>query len=135
MTTTRGSYDFKAVKQAHDDAEQVATNYVTDISNGIMVHPENDTDNAVNITDGVYIKVDNNIVAKYKEYIEVGSNDGSHILIDNDSIDFYVSQSDIIGYINQSKAFFPVLESQTLYTANNFVWRQTPNGNLGLYLR
>ena len=44
MTTTRGSYDFKAVKQAHDDAEQVATNYVTDISNGIMVHPENDTE-------------------------------------------------------------------------------------------
>lgn len=55
MATQTGSIDLKSAKKAHDDAEKVATNFVSDFSNGILVHPENDTDNGVKITDKVEI--------------------------------------------------------------------------------
>ena len=55
MATQTGSIDLKAAKNAHDEAEKVATNYVSDISNGILVHPENDQQNGVKITNKVDI--------------------------------------------------------------------------------
>lgn len=40
MAKQTGSLDLRAAKKAHDQAEKVATNYVTDITNGIFVSPE-----------------------------------------------------------------------------------------------
>jgi len=55
MATQTGSIDLKAAKKSYDDAAKVATNYVVDITNGILVHPSVDYDNGVKITDKVEI--------------------------------------------------------------------------------
>ena len=55
MATQTGSIDLKAAKKSHDDAAKVATDYVSDTTNGILVHPVGDSDNGVKITDKVEI--------------------------------------------------------------------------------
>lgn len=40
MATQTGSYDFTPAKNAHDDAEKVATNFIAEINNGVFVHAE-----------------------------------------------------------------------------------------------
>lgn len=76
MATQTGSIDLKAAKKAHDDAEKVATNYVADISNGILVHPVGDTDNGVKITDRVEIMRDSDgssvSVAEFGQSVRIG---------------------------------------------------------------
>ena len=91
MATQTGSIDLKAAKKAHDDAEKVATNFVSDFSNGILVHPENDTDNGVKITDKVEIMrlVDGSSlpVAEFGETVRVGvPNNANKVEIQSDRI-------------------------------------------------
>ena len=66
---------------------------------------------------------------------QIGKQNNNHMTIDYDSIDFLTSGNELMGYINSSKASFPVIESQISYIANRYVWRNTPSGNLGLYLK
>ena len=63
------------------NAETRATHYITDTQNGVMVHPEGDTDNYVLIQDGVEIYRDNVSVAEYGETTRIGDADKAHINI------------------------------------------------------
>lgn len=81
MATQTGSIDLKAGKKAHDDAEKVATNYVADISNGILVHPDNDNTNGVQITNKVDIIRDGNSVAMFGEFARIGKDNGDKIVL------------------------------------------------------
>lgn len=74
MATQTGSIDLKAAKKAHDDAEKVATNYVADISNGILVHPDNDNTNGVKITDKVEVIRSSASVAEFGTSARIGEN-------------------------------------------------------------
>lgn len=74
MATQTGSIDLKAAKKAHDDAEKVATNYVADISNGILVHPDNDNTNGVKITDKVEVIRNSASVAEFGTSARIGEN-------------------------------------------------------------
>ncbi len=74
MATQTGSIDLKAAKKAHDDAEKVATNYVADISNGILVHPDNDNTNGVQITNKVDIIRNSASVAEFGTSARIGEN-------------------------------------------------------------
>lgn len=66
----------------------------------------------------------------------IGESNGMHISIDTDSIDFYSQLNDLIGYVNGLKAFFQAIEAvSTLYVGEDYVFRKTPSGSLGLYLR
>lgn len=74
MATQTGSIDLKAAKKAHDDAEKVATNYVADISNGILVHPDNDNTNGVKITNVVEVIRNSASVAEFGTSARIGEN-------------------------------------------------------------
>lgn len=74
MATQTGSIDLKAAKKAHDDAEKVAINYVADISNGILVHPDNDNTNGVKITDKVEVIRSSASVAEFGTSARIGEN-------------------------------------------------------------
>lgn len=64
-----------------DEAETKATHYMTDTTNGVKVHPENDTENYVLIQDGMEIYRDNVSVAEYGETARIGDADKAHINI------------------------------------------------------
>ena len=89
--------------------------------------------------DGVYI-IDgttgvDKVVAKYKDAITLGEDSGNKVIIDNDSIDFY-SNTSAIGYINQAKTYFPIIEANSLlYITGKYALKQTDDNCLGLYLR
>lgn len=78
---------------------------------------------------------DESEISNFGESVSIGKQNNNHMTIDYDSIDFLTSENELMGYINSSKASFPVIESQISYIANRYVWRKTPSGNLGLYLK
>lgn len=75
MATQTGSVDLRTINVA----SKVATNFVTDFSNGILVHPENDINNGVNITDHIEMIQNGQVVAKYGSNIVVGNENTFHI--------------------------------------------------------
>lgn len=116
-------------------ADYVAS-HVALTNDGLYVMADGSDWKVLVANDGVYIVDDNNdIIAKYRKTTLIGKADGSHIQIDDDSIDFYLSETEMAGYMSASKTLFPVLEARTSYIADKYVWRSTPGGNLGLYLR
>lgn len=78
---------------------------------------------------------DESEISNFGDSVSIGKQNNNHMTIDYDSIDFLTSENKLIGYINSSKTLFPVIESQISYIANRYVWRDTPSGNLGLYLK
>lgn len=62
-----------------DEAETKATHYMTDTTNGVKVHPDNDTANYVLIQDGVEIFRANERVAKYGTTVRIGKDASTHI--------------------------------------------------------
>lgn len=72
MAKTSGTIDLKSMKKA----AQGAVNYITDITNeGILVHPVDDEDHGVRITDVVEIVRDGKVSAEYGESIILGNRD------------------------------------------------------------
>lgn len=82
------------------NAETRATHYITDTQNGVMVHPEGDTDNYVLIQDGVEIYRDGDRVARYGDTVRIGKDAKAHIDIDNSKAAVYAGRSNtsIIEY-------------------------------------
>lgn len=98
MATQTGSIDLKAAKKAHDDASMKATNYLADLSNGVLVHPEDDLKNGVQITDVVDImrEIDgvSTSVAEFGEEARIGLlNDAEKVVIGNGGISMYTSDN------------------------------------------
>lgn len=76
MAKTSGTIDLKSMKKA----AQGAVNYITDINNeGILVHPVDDEDNGVRITDVVEIVRDGKVSAEYGESIILGNRDENSV--------------------------------------------------------
>ena len=59
-------------KQLASNAAKKATNYITEIDNGIFVHPENNSLDGVKIQDTVAIIRNNKEVASYGEIVRIG---------------------------------------------------------------
>lgn len=98
MATQTGSIDLKAAKKAHDDASMKATNYLADLSNGVLVHPEDDLKNGVQITDVVDImrEIDgvSTSVAEFGEEARIGLlNDAEKVVIGNGGISMYTADN------------------------------------------
>lgn len=97
MAQQTGSYDMGATKKSHDDAEKVATNYVTDITNGIMVHPEGDATTGWKISDALellksgitYIKAWLAGTNNDTPTVQIGRDDAGHSIIDSNGMRIY----------------------------------------------
>lgn len=110
MAQQTGSIDLKATKKAHDDAEKVATNYVTDITNGIMVHPEGDSTTGWKIASALellksgvtYIKAWLAGTNNDTPTVQIGRDDSGHTVIDSGGMRVYggtgATQLANIGY-------------------------------------
>lgn len=133
MATQTGSIDLRTI----NIASQVATNFVTDFSNGILVHPENDINNGVNITDQIEMIRNGKVVAKYGSNVVVGDESTFHIkmgvwykLTDDTSIDsnktYYIRTETISGSYKYLPVETPVLADIRTY------YEQMPQ-ELGFY--
>ena len=124
-----GTIDLKAQKEAHDEASQVATNYIT--PNGTSTaafHPEASSTNQVKVDDtGVDIIKSGTSVAKYGEVARIGKESESRIeldfhslkLIDKDGNTYlHVSDlRDVNGSATISETF--VVDDSTEITSNS----------------
>ena len=87
VTVTGGNVYTKAeTDDAVDGAAAVATNFITDITDGIMVHPEDTTQRGVKITDQVDIMRNNASVAAFGDTLRIGAEDDTKITISGDGI-------------------------------------------------
>ena len=85
------------VEKGIEEAQKVATNYLTDITNnGVFVHPENDSQNGVQIQSNVDIIRGGVSVASYGQSARVGKTAGAHFVIEEDSLAGY-SGEDLQG--------------------------------------
>ena len=94
------SSSYEAAKQAYNEAQnakKVATNYLTDLSNGVYVHadgtpadPANTNAKGVKITDVVDIIRTGQSVGQFGEKIRLGRQDNIHFQIDNNAFGYYV---------------------------------------------
>lgn len=99
MATQTGSYDFKATKEAHDDAEKKATNYIYEhTDNATYFHAEDDnwttSGDSVRISDKVEILRNGDSVIAVGEtdesavdIIRIGKSGEANVAIDEDSLD------------------------------------------------
>lgn len=106
------------------------------IRNGLLPMMTLDNDslnfNVVDTTQGTYVSM----ATFGASGSRIGAENGMHISVDADSIDFYSQLKDMIGYINGIKAFFSAVEAtSSLYVGEKYVVRKTPSGSLGVYLR
>ena len=93
-----------------DDAAKTATDYIDSSSGSVVAFADFDG-------------------------IQIGAESSAHLKLDHDSIDF-MDGSDVLGYVSQSKAYFPSVEAvKSVTIGNKYVTRLTPSGSLGLYLK
>lgn len=64
-------------------AATTASSYITDVTNGVFVHPKDNETDGVVITDDVQIKRDNTVVATYGENITIGADGGKQAQVGN----------------------------------------------------
>lgn len=133
MATQTGSIDLRTINVA----STVATKFVTDFNNGILVHPENDINNGVNITDQIEMIRNGQVVAKYGSNVVVGNENTFHIkmgvwykLTDDTSINpsktYYIRTETISGSYKYVPVETPVLADIRTY------YEQMPQ-ELGFY--
>lgn len=93
-----------------DDAAKTATDYIDSSSGSVVAFADFDG-------------------------IQIGAESSAHLKLDHDSIDF-MDGSDVLGYVSQSKAYFPSVEAvESVTVGSKYVTRLTPNGSLGIYLK
>ncbi len=96
FTQTADGFSF-TLDDALEDAEKVATNYVTDITGGgVMVHPSDDATSGVRITDDVDIMRDGTSV------INIGTNDAVRIGVDDSTHVKMLLEQNGMGIENES---------------------------------
>lgn len=86
---------------------------------------------------GVYVVNENNVPINQMSVAGnvVGYETNMHLKMDYDSIDF-MDGEDRLGYIGNNKLLFASAEiTSNLYVTDKYVWRKTPQGAMGLYLR
>lgn len=86
--------------------------------------------NVIDTIDNTYTTV-----ATFGESTQIGKIDLTHVIVDDDSIEFW-NGTDRIGYIALTSASFPILHvTDSLQLMNNYSVRKTPDGSLGFYLK
>lgn len=88
-------------------------------------------------SDGVYVVDENNIPVNQMGIVGnvVGYETNMHIKMDYDSIDFNDGENRL-GYVGNNKLLFASAEiTSNLSVTDKYVWRKTPQGAMGLYLR
>ena len=86
--------------------------------------------NVIDTIDNTYTTV-----ATFGESTQIGKIDLTHVIVDDDSIEFWNGE-DRIGYIALTSASFPILHvTDSLQLMNNYSVRKTPDGSLGFYLK
>lgn len=102
MATQTGSIDLKAQKQAHDDAEKKATNYLVDASNnGLTIHPVGTTANRVLIDgNGMAIYKNDVSVAFYGDTARIGKDTESRIEMDYHSLQLKDREGSTYFYVS-----------------------------------
>ena len=87
--------------------------------------------------DGVYVVDENNISVNQMGVMGnvVGYETNMHLKMDYDSIDFMDGENRL-GYVGTNKLLFASAEvTSNLSVTDKYVWRKTPQGAMGLYLR
>lgn len=90
--------DTKAIK-AQETAEKAAgtaTDYVTDNTNGVFVHPKDNKADGVMIRDTVQVIRGDKSVAEFGDTMRVGPEDGTYILIDPSNMMLYTPDGQVI---------------------------------------
>ena len=82
----------QAIKKA-EKASGVATDFVTDMKNGIFVHPKDDGKTGVRIQNSVSIVQNGESVAEYGDASRIGKVTAGHIVIDRHGIKHYNTES------------------------------------------
>lgn len=95
MATQTGSFDLKALREA----AKKAINYVTDMANGIFVHPEGDSHNGVKIQDAIEIIRNDDTVASFGDEAVIGTDETGKIV---------TTLSGISGYGPDNISYFSV---------------------------
>lgn len=90
-----------AIVNGITDAAKRATSYVTDLTNGIFVHRENDTSSGVKIQDTVEIIKGNDSVAEYGTTARVGKSSTGHLLLEALKMSFYIGANQIPMAVEQ----------------------------------
>lgn len=86
---------------------------------------------------GVYVVDENNVPVNQMGVVGnvVGYETNMHLKMDYNSIDFMDGENRL-GYVGNSKLLFASAEiTSNLYVTDKYVWRKTPQGAMGLYLR
>ena len=83
--------------------------YITEIdNNGISIHPENDRNNEIEISDNIIIKRNGAQVASYGENAIIGAEESFHIKLDADQtegrLSFYQGPNEV-AYINNNELY------------------------------
>ena len=96
------SSSYEAAKQAYNEAQnakKTATNYLTDLNNGVYVHadgtpsdPASANAKGVKITDVIDIIRSGESVGQFGERIRLGKQDNIHFQIDDNVFGYYVDQ-------------------------------------------
>lgn len=88
-----------AIVNGITDAAKRATSYVTDLTNGIFVHPENDTSNGVQIQGTVEIIQNGDSVAEYGSTTRVGFEDQVHLSLQQTEVHILDQNANILARI------------------------------------
>lgn len=86
---------------------------------------------------GVYVVDENNVPVNQMGVVGnvVGYETNMHLKMGYDSIDFMDGENRL-GYVGNNKLLFASAEvTSNLYVTDKYVWRKTPQGAMGLYLR
>lgn len=83
MATQTGSIDLKAQAEAHEEASQKATKYITELTDGIHVHPEDNPSDGVKIRSDVEIWRRGVKMASYGDDATIGDPNSAHVVIDS----------------------------------------------------
>lgn len=130
------SSSYEAAKQAYNEAQnakQTATNYVSELDNGVFVHasgtpsdPTNVNAKGVRITDVIEIIRLGLAAIKIGETITIGS-DQNKLIIGDEKIDFHIGDS-LTAYISQDKLFTPNAEVEDAFYIGQYSLRTGSDG-------
>ena len=108
MPTQTGSLDLSSLKVAYDDASTKATSYITELTNGVLVHPEDNDSTGWRIQDALELLVDNQSLiyagatgatGAVGAIVRIGSEDDMHVTMTPSELAFRDGSGTSVAYI------------------------------------
>ena len=134
--TETGTIDLKAQKEAHDEASQVATNYITpDGTSTAAFHPEASSTNQVKVDGtGIDIIKGSTSVAKYGDVARIGKSSESRVEIDYHSLKLIDKNNNIYFHISDLRDSTGVATILTTFVIDDSITRTDTKTRLVLSL-